>query len=66
MGWKEMSQWGLKDLVREVWGVHMEKPRRVTLSNWAKRVLSEEQIKYAAVDAFASFEVGRRLDVGHF
>ncbi|KAF3340076.1 hypothetical protein FCM35_KLT15847 [Carex littledalei] len=62
----EMRQCGLQNLVREIMGVHMEKPRWVRTSDWASSMLSIEQIEYAAVDAFASFEVARRLDVGDF
>ncbi|KAJ4771354.1 hypothetical protein LUZ62_055611 [Rhynchospora pubera] len=58
---RAMRQWGLKNLVKEVMGVQMEKPRTVALSHWGNCKLSTEQIEYATVDAFASFEVGRRL-----
>jgi 3'-5' exonuclease len=64
MGRHEIRQWGLQSLAREIMGVHMEKERRVRLSNWGKCTLSKEQIEYATVDAFVSFEVGRRLEVG--
>lgn len=62
----EMRRWGLKNLAREVMGVQMDKPKSVTLSNWGKRVLSNKQIEYAAVDAFVSFEIGRMLYAGEF
>ncbi|KAF3340072.1 Werner syndrome ATP-dependent helicase [Carex littledalei] len=62
----EMSRWGLKNLAREVIGVQVDKPKSVTLSNWGKRVLSNKQIEYAAVDAFVSFEIGRMLYAGEF
>nr|CAB3474183.1 unnamed protein product [Digitaria exilis] len=47
---------GLQALVWE-----MQKPHHVRVSAWDSRYLSYEQLKYACVDAFASFEVGRRL-----
>ncbi|KAJ3684947.1 hypothetical protein LUZ61_014111 [Rhynchospora tenuis] len=56
-----MKQWGLQRLVTEFIGVHMEKPLWVRLSDWGGRVLEPEQIEDAALDAFASFEVGRKL-----
>ena len=39
----------------------MEKPHHVRVSAWDARKLTYDQLKYACVDAFASFEVGRRL-----
>jgi ribonuclease D len=66
MGRRAIRQWGLQRFAMEIMGVHMEKERRITLSNWGRRALSKKQIEYAAVDAFVSFEVGRRLDVGEF
>ncbi|GMH18662.1 hypothetical protein Nepgr_020503 [Nepenthes gracilis] len=52
---------GLKELAREVLGFEIAKPKRVTRSRWDVVCLSSEQIQYACVDAFVSFEVGRRL-----
>ncbi|XP_002456090.1 Werner Syndrome-like exonuclease [Sorghum bicolor] len=57
----ELRRAGLKALVREVMGVVMEKPKHVTMSRWSRRPLSPEQVRYAAIDAFVSYEVGRLL-----
>lgn len=57
----ELNQKGLARLAEEVLGVEVRKPRRVTMSRWDQRDLTFDQIKYAAVDAFLSFEIGRRL-----
>ncbi|RCV27253.1 hypothetical protein SETIT_5G310200v2 [Setaria italica] len=57
---------GLQALVWEVMGVRMEKPHCVRVSAWDARNLSYDQLKYACVDAFASFEVGRRLYDGDY
>jgi ribonuclease D len=57
---------GLPALVREVMGVQMEKPYHVRRSPWDSRQLSYDQLKYACADAFASFEVGRRLYDGDY
>ncbi|KAL6845123.1 hypothetical protein ACP4OV_024618 [Aristida adscensionis] len=57
---------GLQALVREVMCVQMPKPYHVRVSAWDARTLSCEQITYACADAFASFEVGRRLYAGDF
>ncbi|KAJ1689633.1 hypothetical protein LUZ63_013788 [Rhynchospora breviuscula] len=57
----DMKLWGLQRLVRVFMGVHLEMPMRAHLCDWGRRVLEPEQIEYAALDAFASFEVGRKL-----
>ncbi|KAL0453254.1 UNVERIFIED_CONTAM: hypothetical protein Slati_1303500 [Sesamum latifolium] len=58
---KELRGAGLKDLVREVLGEDMDKPPNVTLSRWDNRLLSKCQVAYACLDAYFSFEIGRRL-----
>ncbi|KAJ3684946.1 hypothetical protein LUZ61_014110 [Rhynchospora tenuis] len=60
-GQLDMRYWDLQSLAREFMGVCIEKPRWVCLSNWSRYMLETEQIEYAALDAFASFEVGRKL-----
>lgn len=50
---------GLKFLTRQVLGWEIEKPKHVTMSHWDNETLSLEQIQYACVDAFVSFEIGR-------
>lgn len=57
----EFMNVGLRELGRIVLGVEVEKPRRVTLSRWDNWRLTAEQVQYATVDAFMSFEVGRIL-----
>lgn len=52
---------GLKDLAREICGLVMKKPRHVCKSNWEVRVLSEAQVEYGCIDAFASYKVGHKL-----
>lgn len=64
-----MSRWpvrfyrkpGLKDLARYVAGLNMEKPIHVCRSNWEVRYLSEEQVEYACIDAYASCKIGHKL-----
>ncbi|KAL0383401.1 UNVERIFIED_CONTAM: hypothetical protein Scaly_0627400 [Sesamum calycinum] len=58
---KELRGAGLKDLAREVLGEDMNKPLDVTLSRWDNRLLSRCQVAYACLDAYISFEIGRRL-----
>lgn len=52
---------GLKDLALEVVGLNMRKPRHVTMSNWEARVLNENQIEYACIDAYASYRIGKEV-----
>ncbi|MQM10437.1 hypothetical protein Taro_043334 [Colocasia esculenta] len=64
---EELRRAGLSGLARVVMGVdQLEKSKRVTLSRWDAPWLSLQQVKYACVDAFVSFEVGRRLLAGDF
>ncbi|RCV26520.1 hypothetical protein SEVIR_5G261100v4 [Setaria viridis] len=59
----ELRNAGLKTLAREVMGVHIDKDRDVTMSKW-NQPLSMEQVRYACIDAFVSYEVGRLLLTG--
>ncbi|XP_047329822.1 Werner Syndrome-like exonuclease [Impatiens glandulifera] len=52
---------GLKDLALEVADLRMLKPRHVTMSNWENRVLTEGQIEYGCIDAYASYKIGHIL-----
>ncbi|TMW94592.1 hypothetical protein EJD97_010041 [Solanum chilense] len=52
---------GLKRMAKEVLGKVMEKPKNVTLSKWDAEELLYEQVEYAAIDAFMSFEIGKKL-----
>jgi len=52
---------GLKTLGLRVLGVAVDKPKKITKSRWDNVLLSAEQVQYAAVDAFVSFEIGRGL-----
>ncbi|KAL6845344.1 hypothetical protein ACP4OV_024839 [Aristida adscensionis] len=57
----ELRQAGLRAVVAAVLGVNIAKPQRVTMSRWDASCLSYDQIRYACIDAFVSFEVGRKL-----
>ncbi|KAG8372186.1 hypothetical protein BUALT_Bualt12G0040200 [Buddleja alternifolia] len=58
----ELECAGLNRLANFVLDKDMEKSRRVTMSRWDWRRLTAEQIKYACLDAFVSFEIGRVLN----
>uniref|UniRef100_A0ACD6A1Z3 Uncharacterized protein n=1 Tax=Avena sativa TaxID=4498 RepID=A0ACD6A1Z3_AVESA len=61
-----LRQAGLKDVVRTVMGASLEKPNRVRMGPWDAQDLTQEQIEYACIDAFVSFEVGRKLLTGDY
>ncbi|KAL6587487.1 hypothetical protein OROMI_000465 [Orobanche minor] len=65
-GRKEMKTLGLKDLARAVLGKEMEKPHRVTMSAWDDRRLTSDQVKYACLDAFVSYEIGVKLRADNY
>ncbi|KOM37772.1 hypothetical protein LR48_Vigan03g115400 [Vigna angularis] len=52
---------GLKALGLRVLGLEVDKPKKISRSRWDNGWLSDEQVQYAAIDAFVSFEIGRRL-----
>ncbi|KAJ3684942.1 hypothetical protein LUZ61_014106 [Rhynchospora tenuis] len=61
MGRPDLKQASLKKLTEEFVGVQLEKPFFVRTSDWGRKVLTPEQIEYAALDAFASCQVGLQL-----
>ncbi|CAN6577188.1 unnamed protein product [Malus baccata var. baccata] len=60
-GWSVQRNIGLKDMAADVLGQEFEKPKTITMSHWDNPSLSLAQIKYACIDAFVSFEIGRAL-----
>lgn len=66
MGDREVRKLGIKGLALRVLGKEIEKPKSVSKSRWDNLWLTSEQVKYACVDAFVSFEVARRLYAGEF
>lgn len=57
---------GLKNAMALLFNVHFQKSKKVSTSNWAKKVLSPEQIYYAAADAYAPVLVFEELlKLGH-
>ncbi|XP_051130795.1 uncharacterized protein LOC127251228 [Andrographis paniculata] len=52
---------GLKAMVGAVLGKELPKPLHVTLSNWDSDFLTDEQVDYAATDAFVTLLLGIRL-----
>uniref|UniRef100_A0A803LT62 3'-5' exonuclease domain-containing protein n=2 Tax=Chenopodium quinoa TaxID=63459 RepID=A0A803LT62_CHEQI len=57
---------GLVSLAYNVLDLEYVKQRNITLSDWSQPNLSIAQVQYAAIDAFLSFEIGKKLDAAHF
>lgn len=53
-------------LRQSVMGANLQKPHRVRMGPWDASWLSQEQIEYACIDAFVSFEIGRKLLTGDY
>lgn len=53
---------GLKRLCQAVLGKEMEKPKHVAIGRWDNECLDNDQVQYACVDAFVSFEIGRCMN----
>ena len=64
MGRPDLRNAGLKAIASAVMGVDIDKPDAVRVGPWDNYYLSDQQIKYACIDAFVSFEVGRILLTG--
>ena len=60
-GRRDLRNAGLKAIASAVMGVDLDKPEEVRLGRWDDYYLTTQQIKYACIDAFVSFEVGRML-----
>ncbi|PWA83665.1 ribonuclease H-like domain-containing protein [Artemisia annua] len=63
-GAKELRNTGLKGLTGWVLGKELDKPKHVTMSRWDEEWLTLDQVQYACVDAYLSFEIGRSLIYG--
>ncbi|KAL6499281.1 hypothetical protein OROHE_025944 [Orobanche hederae] len=47
--------WSMASLTEQLMCRQLPKPKRIRLGNWEVKVLSQEQLKYAATDAYASW-----------
>nr|AMP82907.1 hypothetical protein [Catalpa bungei] len=61
-GRKELKNAGVKELTRVVLEKELDKPKRVTMSRWDNQWLTPVQVRYACVDAFVCFKIGRILN----
>lgn len=52
---------GLKNAMALLFHVHFQKNKKISTSNWSKKILSPEQISYAAADAYAALLVFTEL-----
>lgn len=55
------SSFGLKCLAKELVGLNLKKPKEVCTSDWKSKELTNAQIEYACVDAYASYKIGKKL-----
>ncbi|WVY92236.1 hypothetical protein V8G54_037750 [Vigna mungo] len=60
---RELNRAGIKSLGLRVLGLEFEKPKRISRSRWDNPWLTPQQVQYATVDAFLSYEIGRRLSL---
>uniref|UniRef100_A0A7N0UT10 3'-5' exonuclease n=1 Tax=Kalanchoe fedtschenkoi TaxID=63787 RepID=A0A7N0UT10_KALFE len=58
----ELKMWSLRSLIEELFHKQLEKPCEVQLGNWEAKYLSNPQLKYAALDAYASWCLHQALD----
>eukprot|EP01018_Ginkgo_biloba_P007214 Gb_39054 [translate_table: standard] len=57
----DLKRSGFKTLAREILGLSMVKPKKISRSNWEREDLSASQIEYACIDAYISFTVAQKL-----
>nr|XP_043616112.1 Werner Syndrome-like exonuclease [Erigeron canadensis] len=62
----ELNHAGLEDLTEWALDKEIYKPKTITMSNWDEECLSPDQVQYACLDAFLSFEIGRILIKGDY
>ena len=56
---------GIKNAIALLFRLNFPKSKKVSTSNWARKILTPEQVDYAAADAYAAllvFEELRRLE----
>ncbi|KAK2414544.1 Werner Syndrome exonuclease [Trifolium repens] len=58
---KILKSTGIKMLAERVLGKVVKKPQSVVMSRWDSPWLNDDQVKYATLNAYAAFEIGRRL-----
>ncbi|XP_002983197.2 Werner syndrome ATP-dependent helicase homolog [Selaginella moellendorffii] len=61
LGNQRLRNQGLKKMASIVIGLGMDKPKRVTMSNWENLHLSDAQVNYACVDAWVSYAILQKL-----
>lgn len=61
LGRPQLKTSGLKELANVVINYDMAKPKRVTMSNWAKPTLDQIQVEYACLDAWVSYAIHQKL-----
>ncbi|KAJ8622422.1 hypothetical protein MRB53_030951 [Persea americana] len=65
LGVSELKQKSLVGLATVVLGIEVNKPKRIRIGPWDMKSLILDQVLYACIDAFLSFEIGRKLVNGN-
>ncbi|PWA78342.1 3'-5' exonuclease domain-containing protein [Artemisia annua] len=60
-GLQSMDRLNMNVLARDVLGIDLAEPGNVRISAWDNRFLTDEQVRYASLDAFLSSEMGKAL-----
>ncbi|KAK7350664.1 hypothetical protein VNO77_09522 [Canavalia gladiata] len=55
------SSLGLKYLAKELADLDMKKSKEICTSKWESKELTQDQIEYACIDAYASYKIGKKL-----
>jgi len=60
---ENLAQASVEEIVQKCLGYQISQPREIGRSRWRDFLLSDDQITYAAVDAFCAFLIGRNFKI---
>ncbi|KAJ1414316.1 Ribonuclease H-like superfamily [Sesbania bispinosa] len=58
---EDLSRASVPEIVQRCLGYEVEQSREISMSNWGKKRLSDDQVVYACVDAHCAFLIGRNI-----
>ncbi|XP_061350307.1 uncharacterized protein LOC133295483 [Gastrolobium bilobum] len=58
---EDLRQASVRDIVEDVLGYEVERGTEISRSNWGKVILSHKQVRYATVDAYCAFLIGKLI-----